>query len=307
MKKLTKKQIIIIALAAVLVAAAGILLLSSGGSGTDDGNQKTAEKLEPPKTTEELMDRASTELSSVDSFQMDTDMTMKMKSGEETMDVSALVTCFYKKDAPVQKLISTMTMGNMGSYSTTTYTEKDGDAYNVYNSVDGGIEWTKETGMTEESLPISNPTEDIIGFFSDAMEYEKGESEEIGGVKTTRYDCVLSAEEMKETLGDSGFLSQLGGDLSEDTLSEVYEDLDGIEYSVWIGDEDYLPYRLYMDLGNMMRALSQVSDIGEDQKELMSSLEGVTITYDISNYNKLEEIEVPKEAKNAKEAQTSAE
>jgi len=307
MKKLTKKQIIIIVLAAVLVAAAGILLLSSGGSGTDDGNQKTAEKLEPPKTTEELMERASTELSSVDSFQMDTDMTMKMKAGEENMDVSALVTYFYKKDASVQKLISSMTMGDMGSYSTTTYTEKDGDAYNVYNSVDGGIEWTKETGVTEEALPISNPTEDIIGFFSDAMEYEKGESEEIVGVKTTRYDCVLSAEEMKETLGSADFLKQLGGDLSEDALSEVYEDLDGIEYSVWIGDEDYLPYRLYMDLGNVMKALSQVSDIGEEQKELMSSLEGVTITYDISNYNKLEEIEVPKEAKSAKAAETEGE
>lgn len=303
MKKLTKKQWIIVALAAALVAAAGVGIWMM--SGNDDGGKNTKKTSgEPPKTTEELMERAAENFSAVDSYQLDTEMTLAVESEGESVEMTSMVTNFFKRDSDVQKMITSMTMGDYGGYSTTTYIEKDGDSYHVYNSEDGGIQWKHETVGVSELPTTGDPSAEVLRFLNDVTDYKKGDTKEIGGVMTTCYECVLEAEDMQTALKETGLLEQLGGDdLSEEDLNTLYEEMDGIQYSVWIGNEDYLPYRLYMDMGNLVQILSSFADIDDQQKDMMESLEGITMTYNISNYDLLEEIEVPKEAKNAKETE----
>ena len=303
-KYLTKENIIIITVVVALIIACIVWIAARpGGNPGSDSDSSVIDKTEPPKTTEDLMKRAAEELSSVESFQFDSNMSMTLSSEGETMDMIVSVTQFFNRNSDVGKVISSMTMGNMGSYSTTSYIEKKGENYNVYSSSDGGIQWTKETAVSADELPVGDPSESLLPFLTGIDNYKKSGDEEIAGVKTTRYECVVSSEEMEETLKNSGALDQLSGEeISEKDIKEICSKLEGLKFSVWIGKDDYRPYRFFMDMGNLLTTMSELSGQDEESQQTMEMVDKVTMSYDITAYNQLDDIKVPKEAKNAEEA-----
>lgn len=293
-EKLNKKQIIIIAVAAAIVVAAVVCIFAFGNGGS---NSKV------PKTTEEIMERAVEEFEAMESFQLDNKMVMTMENQGETMTMDVLLTSFYKKDDAIKKAISTISIEGLGAYSTNYFAEKSGDGYILYSNMEGGEEWTKTTVATEEELPMGNPQAEVLRFLKGVNNYERVGSEKISDINTVKYQCVSTPKDMKQTLEASGILEQAGNDgLSEDELESIYEQMEEMKFVVWIGKEDYLPYKVEMDLGNFITTMSNFADIDESQKQSLEMVKGLTMTYTITNYNQLGDTALPEGIEGATEA-----
>ena len=103
---------------------------------------------------------------------------------------------------------------------------------------------------------------------------------------------------MEEAIDGSGLTASaqsLG--ISEEMMAAMYEELDDLPISLWIDGEGYV--RKYeMDMTEMMQKImaESMKAMGASEEDLPVKIEKTVISMVCSEFNAIEEIEIPEEA-----------
>lgn len=243
---------------------------------------------------ESAMVRALREMQDVESVHADMQLDMSFGVdvlGESTsMDIAMDMAMDTAGDLTSGEL--TMTM--LGFPITAAYiVAKDGDAYDLYTSVDGGETWQSQLDLSEEQLMngenrynLGTDAGAMVSFYLEfASNFGEAVDETLDGVDCVRYDGVFPGAQLTEALamsGGSGF-----AEVPEGTS------LPDAPISFWLDKDSGLPRRISLDMtdamGQYMTGLLADSGVSADAM----SVENIGVTVDLSEYNSAQPMTPP--------------
>ena len=282
MKQTRKKQ-----LAGLLVLALLLGLCACGGS----------------KTPEEVIAKAGENLAGAKSMTFDMAMKMGMSAGDETVDVTMTLNGETTTEPAIVHADMNIDMGGFGAIAMEMYAEQSDSTVATYIGVDpgSGLTWMKEETALDEASAILDARGDMGSSLALAANLKEIGTETVSGVETTRYDGVITKENLHEMMENNGMLDELGDTLNlKQSLEEAAEDteaLSDVPISIWIDKEAMLPVKYEMDMTEMMQSLmAQVSAAVSMEYPTVS---GMKISMTIGGIDTVEAITIPDEARNA--------
>lgn len=268
----------------MLAAAAAMTLFVSGC-----GDMDTAE-------IEALLSQAKTTMATVESMAAEMTMEMDMGMNGETMETTTVASIRSQQNPLRMAMDMSMVMSDgteidqMQMYAL----EEDGHLKTYMSMADLWYAETVEIG----ELSQYNAEENMDLYLDNITEITAGKQEEIDGTKTTKINGVITGDAMEEAIAGSGLTASaksLG--ISEEMMTAMYEELDDLPISLWIDAEGYV--RKYeLDMTEMMQKLMDESmkAMGASEEELLVKIEKTVISMVCSDFNAIEEIEIPAEA-----------
>lgn len=295
---------------------AGVMVLSAtacGKSGDDanasvNANSRTESQgdAEPASVAqpevdpmEEFMKKAESVTSMEAQMVMDMDMNISANGQEQTVESTTTMDMVCFSDPLRIKMDMTMDMGEQGSVNMQVYAEpSESGAFNVY-MFDGQSWSTQETA--ESALADYDARSSLMGYIGDGSLYKQEGTEQVNGVNTYKYSYVLTEEEMKQQILESGALdsvSQLGLDTSQ--IDGMLDNLGELTAYVWIDETTYYPVKYEMDMTTVMNALmtNMIEALGDQAEGLSMSIPQMKIVMTCSNFNNATDFTIPDEAKN---------
>lgn len=268
----------------MLAAAAAMTLFVSGC-----GDMDTAE-------IEALLSQAKTTMATVESMAAEMTMEMDMDMNGEPMETTTVASIRSQQNPLRMAMDMSMVMSDgtkidqMQMYAL----EEDGHLKTYMSTVDL---WYAET-MEMGELSQYNAEENLDLYLGNITEITAGRTEEIDGTKTTKISGVITGDAMEEAIDGSGLTASaqsLG--ISEEMMAAMYEELDDLPISLWIDGEGYV--RKYeMDMTEMMQKImaESMKAMGASEEDLPVKIEKTVISMVCSEFNAIEEIEIPEEA-----------
>lgn len=260
-----------------------------------------------PKTPEEVIANVNENLAKVKSmtFGMTTEMTMQ--SFNETVDMTISMDGETTTEPAVVHADMNIDMGAFGSIAMEMYAEQSDSAAVTYINTFG--QWMKEEVDLSEENGLIDAKGDMSTSLESAVELREIGTETIDGVEATRYDGVITKENLQKVLDSTGMLNELGDVLGmQDGLGDTAEntaELGDIPISIWVDKEAMMPVRYEMDMTELMQALmtqALAAELGEDADALGEdylTISKVRITMTVGGFDSVEAIVIPDEAKNA--------
>lgn len=270
----------------MLAATAAMTLFVSGCGGS---TMNTAE-------IEALLSQAKTTMATVESLAAEMTMEMDMGMNGETMETTTVASIRSQQNPLRMAMDMSMVMSDgteidqMQMYAV----EEDGHLKTYMSMADL---WYAETVDMGE-LSQYNAEENMDLYLDNITEITAGKQEEIDGTKTTKINGVITGDAMEEAIAGSGLTASaqsLG--ISEEMMAALYEELGDLSISLWIDAEGYV--RKYaLDMTEMMQKLMDESmkAMGASEEELLVKIEKTVISMVCSDFNAIEEIEIPAEA-----------
>lgn len=170
--------------------------------------------------------------------------------------------------------------------------------YSAYLNLNGA--WARQDLSGAEELSSYDLRSNIELWTSGLSSVTEVGSEEIDGRQATRYDCVVGAEGVDAIMNGSGAyaaLPVLG--LSHERSMEVLSGLGELTYSVWIDNKLGLPLRYDIDMTDIMDQFLQ-NILPYALTDVAVSVDSLTVSLNLSDFDAVEPIELPPEALNAK-------
>lgn len=270
----------------MLAAAAAMTLFVSGCGGS---TMDTAEM-------EALLSQAKTTMAAVESMAAEMTMEMDMDMNGEPMETTTVASIRSQQNPLRMAMDMSMVMSDgteidqMQMYAL----EEDGHLKTYMSTADL---WYAET-MEMGELSQYNAEENLDLYLDNITETTAGREEEIDGTKTTKISGVITGDAMEEAIAGSGLTASaqsLG--ISEEMMAAMYEELDDLPISLWIDGEGYV--RKYeMDMTEMMQKImaESMKAMGASEEDLPVKIEKTVISMVCSEFNAIEEIEIPEEA-----------
>ena len=270
----------------MLAAAAAMTLFVSGCGGS---TMDTAEM-------EALLSQAKTTMAAVESMAAEMTMEMDMDMNGEPMETTTVASIRSQQNPLRMAMDMSMVMSDgtkidqMQMYAL----EEDGHLKTYMSTADL---WYAET-MEMGELSQYNAEENLDLYLDNITETTAGREEEIDGTKTTKISGVITGDAMEEAIDGSGLTASaqsLG--ISEEMMAAMYEELDDLPISLWIDGEGYV--RKYeMDMTEMMQKImaESMKAMGASEEDLPVKIEKTVISMVCSEFNAIEEIEIPEEA-----------
>ena len=270
----------------MLAAAAAMTLFVSGCGGS---TMDTAE-------IEALLSQAKTTMAAVESMAAEMTMEMDMDMNGEPMETTTVASIRSQQNPLRMAMDMSMVMSDgtkidqMQMYAL----EEDGHLKTYMSTADL---WYAET-MEMGELSQYNAEENLDLYLDNITEITAGREEEIDGTKTTKISGVITGDAMEEAIAGSGLTASaqsLG--ISEEMMAAMYEELDDLPISLWIDGEGYV--RKYeMDMTEMMQKImaESMKAMGASEEDLPVKIEKTVISMVCSEFNAIEEIEIPEEA-----------
>ena len=270
----------------MLAAAAAMTLFVSGCGGS---TMDTAEM-------EALLSQAKTTMAAVESMAAEMTMEMDMDMNGEPMETTTVASIRSQQNPLRMAMDMSMVMSDgtkidqMQMYAL----EEDGHLKTYMSTADL---WYAET-MEMGELSQYNAEENLDLYLDNITEITAGREEEIDGTKTTKISGVITGDAMEEAIAGSGLTASaqsLG--ISEEMMAAMYEELDDLPISLWIDGEGYV--RKYeMDMTEMMQKImaESMKAMGASEEDLPVKIEKTVISMVCSEFNAIEEIEIPEEA-----------
>ena len=281
MKKIKK-------IAALTVAAAMLLCLTACGS------------------FETKVEKAVKAMSQVENLHMDMDMQIDMAFKVLGKSADMAVTVDGAMDMQIDPLTAKLDMllsAKGLSRDLQSYVEKAGDEYKVYISADGGDDWEEKTVSADDAPSQINIVDGMQLFVDCASSFKEVGEEKIRGSAATRYDGIITGENVgaaMELTGVGDMLSQsLGTELSEEDFSK----LGSIPTSIWIDKDSGMVVRYDMDLTQVMQDVlpgilgEALGSFGLSGLSDKLSVNGVTVSIVLSRFNKVGEVTIPDEVR----------
>lgn len=256
------------------------------------------------KSAKEIIEEAYEKQLSIENYEMDLAMDMKMPMPEgETMAIAMTgkATVFQK---PMQmKMV--MEMANPETNEPMVieqYMEATEQGMNIYQHVEE--QWFKMT-LNDPALAETmnmDPTQNMELFLKYLKENNILGEEKLGQRDTLKIEMIASSEmynELMEQIPGMN-LSQPGMEITPDFLSQMGD----MKYIVWVDKATLDIVKTSMDLTenmqNMGKALIEQGQLPAELAEMFTGME-MSMTYEILNINQAEPIVIPEEAKDAPE------
>ena len=249
------------------------------------------------------MEKALENMESVSSMEaqmiMDMDLVVSAGGEEQSMETSTTMDIAMIDDPIKMKIDMVMDAGAQGTVSMNMYAETAEDGSLVMYMNDG-TGWTSQAvGMAD--LDQYNAQSSMMGYIGDGSGYTAEGKESVNGASAYKYSYVMTGDEMKETMLDSGALdslSSLGMDSSQ--VSGMLDGLGEITTYVWIDEATLYPVKYEMDMTEVMDKLmsNMIEAMGEQAAGMSMSVPKMKISMTCSNFNGVADITVPDEAKN---------
>lgn len=238
-------------------------------------------KKETPDSLLKEAIKKQAEAKSVDGS-MDMDMTMGMAQSGVSMELDMNLQMDMKmtQNPDAYHLKGSMGMDFMGlNVDMEMYGQenKDGDKFTVYSMTDGTWQKYEE----EKSEDVAETLANLDSFSAEGLELEK-ELVEVNGKKAYKMTGTIEGEE----LGDSGILDAAGEEMQDMDWSNVKAKI-----SIWIYKDSKLPAALQI----------QVKDAPQTEDGAAAYLKSLNLKMEYKEYDKIDKIEVPKEALDAEE------
>ena len=268
----------------MLAAAAAMTLFVSGC-----GDMDTAE-------IEALLSQAKTTMATVESMAAEMTMEMDMDMNGEPMETTTVASIRSQQNPLRMAMDMSMVMSDGTEIDQMQmYALEEGGHLKTYMST--ADLWYAET-MEMGELSQYNAEENLDLYLDNITETTAGRAEEIDGTKTTKISGVITGDAMEEAIDGSGLTASaqsLG--ISEEMMAAMYEELDDLPISLWIDGEGYV--RKYeMDMTEMMQKImaESMKAMGASEEDLPVKIEKTVISMVCSEFNAIEEIEIPEEA-----------
>ena len=270
----------------MLAAAAAMTLFVSGCGGS---TMDTAEM-------EALLSQAKTTMAAVESMAAEMTMEMDMDMNGEPMETTTVASIRSQQNPLRMAMDMSMVMSDGTEIDQMQmYALEEGGHLKTYMST--ADLWYAET-MEMGELSQYNAEENLDLYLGNITEITAGRTEEIDGTKTTKISGVITGDAMEEAIDGSGLTASaqsLG--ISEEMMAAMYEELDDLPISLWIDGEGYV--RKYeMDMTEMMQKImaESMKAMGASEEDLPVKIEKTVISMVCSEFNAIEEIEIPEEA-----------
>lgn len=238
-------------------------------------------KKETPDSLLKEAIKKQAEAKSVDGS-MDMDMTMGMAQSGVSMELDMNLQMDMKmtQNPDAYHLKGSMGMDFMGlNVDMEMYGEenKEGDKFTVYSMTNGTWQKYEE----EKSEDVAETLANLDSFSAEGLELEK-DLVEVNGKKAYKMTGTIEGEE----LGDSGILDAAGEEMQDMDWSNVKAKI-----SIWIYKDSKLPAALQI----------QVKDAPQTEDGAAAYLKSLNLKMEYKEYDKIDKIEVPKEALDAEE------
>lgn len=183
-----------------------------------------------------------------------------------------------------------------------SYIVPDEGGYTEY--LTDGLEWYKVSTEADVSLMGISASSVVDTFFTDMIGFRKAADGELEGSKATRYEGELQGEDLLSMLEANGLLSSISS-MSENQQAKIrsnlLKDLSGVTVSVWVDEESGYPVRFEVSMGDVLTGLNESisKTLGNKSSDQQYVTDKYVICMDISDFDALENIELPPEAANA--------
>ena len=234
---------------------------------------------------ESAMVRAAKEMQEVESVHVDMalDMGFGLDVLGETGNVDVSVDMGMDTAGDLTSGELTMTLFSI-PVTVTYISQKNGETYDFYVSMDGGSTWEAQTGLSEADLSSGNGAAfcsgagDMVGFYLEfASSFGEAVDEAAGGTDCRRYDGSFPGDKLTEALSLSG-----GSDFANIPEGTVLPDA---PISIWLDKSSGLPRRISLDMtdamGQYMTGILSESGVSGD----LVSVTSVIVTVDLSEFN----------------------
>lgn len=250
------------------------------------------------------MVKAASNMAELESVHMD--LVMEMETEMSIMGQSQAIDMRLDMGMDVQtqpammmKLEGTVEMLGM-EQNIFSYMEQNGEAVDCYMSIDGA-NW--EMGSLEgDSAPTLEGAFVSIDVLAESAEsFEKAGKEEIMGSTATRYDGKISGDSIKKIMSATDVYG-----MTDDSMGSFLDELSpdmGAPASVWIDDENGMISRFEIDMTELMKLMADElvaqakEEAGEEEIEVDMVIGKVVISATYSQFDSIEPIEIPAEAK----------
>lgn len=283
MKEILKNKKVMAAIGVALVIIIAVIIWAVSKDEIDPNVKSTPE-------VREAIEQSQTASEEADSVHSSMEIAMLIEEEDTEVNINVRNDSYVVEGENVQKQETIISLDALGTQAITTYVDLENKK--SYVTADGGLSWQQDE-ISDEDVEIYRQGPGFLQFFTGIDNYIEAGTEKINGIMTDRYDGVIGAEGLAERIKQTGMLEQMGaGDLSDEQLKSISDEIGNVEVSMWIDPSTHLPQKMSVDMTAMMQ---KIMGLGEDE-DFSDSLKEVTFTYVQSEYNAVEPIVIPEEA-----------
>lgn len=290
------------ALAALSALTLTLSLTACGGG----GQQSTSDSGTDAMTPAERVAAAEEKMSALTSLSIDMtqDIGMSFAMADQSQELN--MTTKMQMDVIQEPLKAKGTMQiDMGEelggvQDVELYIMSEDDAANLYMQMGG--QWIKQS-VTEAELGQYDAADSLELYLDSAADFAEAGTEQVGGADATKFTGVIKGDKLYDVIEESGVLSSLGQtgtDVSEDAIKSMLSELGDLPMSVWINADGY-PVQYEMDMSQMIDSILQkaLEMEGAADQGMTMTVSKAAMSLTCSNFDAVEDFELPAEAQNA--------
>ena len=289
------------ALAALSALTLTLSLTACGG-----GQQSTGDSGTDAMTPTERVAAAEEKMSALTSLSIDMTqdigMSFAMADQSQELNMSTKMQMDVIQEPLKAKGTMQIDMGEElgGVQDVELYIMSEDDAANVYMQMNG--QWVKQS-VTEAELGQYDAADSLELYLDSAADFAEAGTEQVGGADATKFTGVIKGDKLYDVIEESGVLGSLGQtgtDVSEDELKAMLSELGDLPMSVWINADGY-PVQYEMDMSQMIDSIVQnvLEAEGAADQGMTMTVSKAAMSLTCSNFNAVDDFELPAEAQNA--------
>lgn len=282
MDKRMKRRVI-----SLLIVTSMILIMSGCGA-------------KETKNAAEIFTEAQEKMLNAKSVDGKVKMVISMESGEKKMDMNMDMVMSVFTDPYKGKINIKRDMGKLGVTDSEMYMVSEDDKFYTYIGMNG--KWAKqevEQSLFEQTMKAYNSSAYMDAFLESADNFTKEEIEE-DGKKLYKLQGEVSGESLEKIMKSLQGMNQLELFKNKSALA----DIGSFSITAYVDKESHTIDRLSMDMTDMMKKMMEsiIKAAGSTQTVTVNTC---TMDIEYTSINSSEDFEIPEEAKNAAEIDTS--
>ena len=290
------------ALAALSALTLGLSLTACGGGGQQSTGDSGTDAMTPAERVAAAEEKMSALTSLSIDMTQDIGMSFAMADQSQELNMSTKMQMDVIQEPLKAKGTMQIDMGEElgGVQDVELYIMTEDDAANVYMQMGG--QWIKQS-VTEAELGQYDAADSLELYLDSAADFAEAGTEQVGGADATKFTGVIKGDKLYDVIEESGVLGSLGQtgtDVSEDELKAMLSELGDLPMSVWINADGY-PVQYEMDMSQMIDSILQkaLEMEGAADQGMTMTVSKAAMSLTCSNFNAVEDFELPAEAQNA--------
>ncbi len=250
---------------------------------------QTEQKEQKDMTADQWIEAANTKIGDAKNFNssIKVEMEFQIEDQSYSSNISADIS-YFLNPTKFYALIS----NSENELRAEIYAKENNDMYDIY--IFDGSQWIMQSAPKHEIEKYS--VEGVMSLYmGDLSEFDVEKTETVNGVSAVKINGRLTGEQLKNALESYALISSYQNTLGTDALtSNLYDDMECVETSVWIDEETKLPVKLQMDLSSVFqKSIDTFAENYEEDSYGSIYVNKFELTIDNFNFDETEEFDVP--------------